>query len=92
MLILGETMQQRRNNFFQQCLLALTGALMSGAALAVGDMPGGPNVLQTNLRPGVTKIAADQYWIHNFLLVVCLVIFVAVFAVRGICVPGDASV
>lgn len=81
MLILGETMQQRRNSFFQQCLLALTGVLMSGAALAVGDMPGGPNVLQTNLRPGVTKIAADQYWIHNFLLVVCLVIFVAVFAV-----------
>lgn len=81
MLIFGETMQRQRNNFYQQCFLALTGVLMSGAALAVGDMPGGPNVLQTNLRPGVTKIAADQYWIHNFLLVVCLVIFVAVFAV-----------
>jgi cytochrome c oxidase subunit 2 len=81
MLILGETMQRQRNNFFQQCFLALTGALMSGAALAVDDMPGGPNVLQTNLRPGVTRIAADQYWIHNFLLVVCLVIFIAVFAV-----------
>lgn len=81
MLILGETMQRQRNNFFQQCLFALTGALMSGAALAVGDMPGGPNVLQTNLRPGVTRIAADQYWIHNFLLVVCLIIFVAVFGV-----------
>lgn len=81
MLILGETMQRQRNTFFQQCLSVLTGALMSGAAWAVDDMPGGPNVLQTNLRPGVTKIAADQYWIHNFLMVVCLVIFVAVFAV-----------
>ncbi len=81
MLNPGETMQRQRNNFFQQCLLTLTGVLMSGAALAVQDMPGGPNVLQTNLRPGVTKIAADQYWIHNFLMIVCLVIFVAVFAV-----------
>jgi cytochrome c oxidase subunit 2 len=81
MLILGETMQRQRNTFFQQCLSVLTGALLSGAAWAVDDMPGGPNVLQTNLRPGVTKIAADQYWIHNFLMVVCLVIFVAVFAV-----------
>ncbi len=81
MLNPGETMQRQRNNFFQQCFLTLTGVLMSGAALAVQDMPGGPNVLQTNLRPGVTKIAADQYWIHNFLMIVCLVIFVAVFAV-----------
>jgi cytochrome c oxidase subunit 2 len=81
MLILGETMQRQRHTFFQQCLSVMTGALMSGAAWAVSDMPGGPNVLQTNLRPGVTKIAADQYWIHNFLMVVCLIIFIAVFAV-----------
>ena len=56
-------------------------ALMAGASWAVGDMPGGPGVKQLNLTPGVTRIAADQWWIHNFLLVVCLVIFVVVFGV-----------
>jgi cytochrome c oxidase subunit II len=57
------------------------GALGAGAAWAVGDMPGGPAVNQLNLPVGVTKIAADQWWIHNFLMVVCLAIFIAVFAV-----------
>jgi cytochrome c oxidase subunit 2 len=56
-------------------------ALASGTAWAVSDMPGGPGVNQINLTQGVTKIAADQHWIHNFLLWVCLAIFVAVFAV-----------
>jgi cytochrome c oxidase subunit 2 len=63
---------------------ALTGAastLVAGTAWAVGDMPGGPGVNQLNLTPGVTRIAADQWWIHNFLMIVCLAIFVAVFAV-----------
>ncbi|MFN9105412.1 MAG: cytochrome c oxidase subunit II [Betaproteobacteria bacterium] len=44
-------------------------------------MPGGPGVNQLNLTRGVTRIAADQWWIHNFLLIVCLAIFVAVFGV-----------
>jgi cytochrome c oxidase subunit 2 len=56
-------------------------ALMAGASWAVSDMPGGPGVNQLNLTPGVTRIAADQWWIHNFLLVVCLAIFVVVFGV-----------
>jgi cytochrome c oxidase subunit 2 len=60
---------------------AVAAALSGGAAWAVGDMPGGPGVNQLNLTPGVTRIAADQWWIHNFLLVVCLAIFVAVFGV-----------
>ena len=62
-------------------LAAATGVLATGAAHAVNDMPGGPGVNQLNLPIGVTKIAADQWWIHNFLLIVCLAIFVAVFGV-----------
>jgi cytochrome c oxidase subunit II len=62
--------------------LAAAGAAVAGsAAWAVGDMPGGPAVNQLNLPIGVTHIAADQYWIHNLLLLVCLAIFVAVFGV-----------
>jgi cytochrome c oxidase subunit 2 len=60
---------------------AFVAALSGGAAWAVNDMPGGPGVNQLNLTPGVTRIAADQWWIHNFLLIVCLAIFVAVFGV-----------
>jgi cytochrome c oxidase subunit II len=50
-------------------------------AHAVNDLPGGPAVNQLNLHPPVTKIAADQHWLHWFMLILCTVIFVAVFAV-----------
>jgi cytochrome c oxidase subunit 2 len=50
-------------------------------AHAVSDLPGGPGVNQLNLPAGATKIAEEQAWLHWFMLVVCTVIFVAVFAV-----------
>ena len=50
-------------------------------AHAVGDLPGGPSVNQLNLKAGVTRISADQAWLHWFMLIVCTVVFVAVFAV-----------
>jgi len=40
-----------------------------------------PKVNQLDLPKGVTKIAADQHWMNWFLMAVCLVIFIAVFAV-----------
>ena len=64
-----------------QAGLALAVATVSTAALAVNSLPGGPAVNQIDLHPPVTKIAADQQWLHNFMLVICLVIFVAVFGV-----------
>jgi cytochrome c oxidase subunit 2 len=56
-------------------------AFASGAALAVGDLPGGPAVNQIDLHPPVTAIAREQQWLHNFMLVICLLIFIAVFGV-----------
>jgi cytochrome c oxidase subunit 2 len=61
--------------------LSLLATLAAGPALAVGDLAGGPAVNQINLHPPVTRIAADQMWLHNFMLIVCLVIFIAVFGV-----------
>jgi cytochrome c oxidase subunit II len=55
--------------------------LVAGAAHAVKDLPGGPGVNQIDLHTPVTKIGEQQVWLHNFMLVVCLVIFVAVFGV-----------
>lgn len=64
-----------------QLALAGAAALASQAAMAVNDLPGGPAVNQINLHPPVTKIASEQMWLHNFMLIICLVIFVAVFGV-----------
>ena len=50
-------------------------------AHAVNDLPGGPAVNQLNLHPAVTKIAEDQAWLHWFMMIVCTVIFLAVFGV-----------
>jgi cytochrome c oxidase subunit 2 len=57
------------------------GAWMATAAYAVNDLPGGPAVNQLNLHPAATKIAEEQQWLHWFMLIICTVIFVAVFAV-----------
>ncbi len=56
-------------------------AWASTAAYAVSDLPGGPAVRQLNLHPAVTKIAQDQYWLHWYLMIVCIAIFVVVFGV-----------
>lgn len=50
-------------------------------ALAVGNLPGGPAVNQLDLHPPVTEIAADQRWLHYFMLWICTLIFVGVFGV-----------
>jgi len=51
------------------------------AAPPVNDLPGGPAVNQLDLHPPVTAIAAEQRWLHYFVLFICLVIFIGVFAV-----------
>ncbi|MDB5931186.1 MAG: cytochrome c oxidase, subunit [Polaromonas sp.] len=56
-------------------------ACVSTAAYAVNDLPGGPAVNQLNLHPAVTRIAAEQHWLHWFMMGICLLIFVAVFGV-----------
>tara|TARA_R110002049_G_scaffold303907_1_gene498602 strand:+ start:195 stop:1352 length:1158 start_codon:yes stop_codon:yes gene_type:complete len=54
---------------------------MPFSAMALEDMPGGPKVNQINLTEPATSIAAGQHYLHNVLLWVSLIIFVAVFAV-----------
>ncbi len=60
---------------------ALGAALAGSAAWAVNDLPGGPAVNQLDLHPPVTGIAADQIWLHYFMLIICTVIFIGVFGV-----------
>ena len=55
--------------------------LAAQAALAVGNLPGGPSVNQFGLHAPASKMAADIQGLHSFMLVICLVIFVGVFGV-----------
>jgi cytochrome c oxidase subunit II len=64
-------------------------SLMLGASLLAAGMPswavvdsqGGPAVRQLNFQPPVTKIAEEVYSLHNLMLIICLLIFIAVFGV-----------
>ncbi len=62
----------------------MLGASILAASLptwAVVDSEGGPAVRQLNLQTPATQIAAQIYSLHNLMLIICLVIFVAVFGV-----------
>ncbi len=72
---------QRLSRRCAQLTLGLGVLLTTGLAQAVNDLPGGPKVNQLNLHDPVTKIGEQQTWLHDFMLIVCLVIFVAVFGV-----------
>ena len=61
--------------------VTLGALLATHAAMAVNNLPGGPAVNQLDLHPPVTGIAADQRWLHYFMLVICTVIFLGVFGV-----------
>jgi cytochrome c oxidase subunit II len=61
-------------------LLMAAGAF-AGTAQAVEDLPGGPAVRQLNLHAAATRIAVEQAWLHWFMLIMCIVIFVLVFSV-----------
>ena len=61
--------------------LLFIGAWFASAAWAVNDLPGGPGVRELNIQTPATKIAEEQVWLHWFMMVICTVIFIAVFGV-----------
>jgi len=77
---LGETLGAHRRSAVQAAL-ALSFLLAHPLGWAVNDLPGGPAVHQLDLPPAVTRIAAEQQWLHYFMLAVCTVIFLGVFGV-----------
>ncbi len=64
-----------------RAVATLAALLATQWAMAVNDLPGGPAVNQFDLHPPATRIAAEQISLHNIMLVICLVIFIAVFGV-----------
>jgi cytochrome c oxidase subunit II len=64
-----------------QALMITVGLVVSQAAWAVNDLPGGPSVRQLNLAPPVTKIAEEQHWLHWYMMIICVAIFLLVFGI-----------
>lgn len=62
-------------------LVLMAGVWAGNAVAQVNDLPGGPAVNQLNFAPPVTKIAEAQHWLHWFMMIICVVIFVLVFGV-----------
>src|SRR5450755_4738446 len=62
-------------------LALMLGTMLVLPAWAVNDLAGGPAVNQYNLHPPASAIADDQQWMHNFMLVICVIIFLVVFGV-----------
>jgi cytochrome c oxidase subunit 2 len=62
-------------------LAGLAASAWALPALAVNDLPGGPAVNQLDLHPPASKLAADIITMHDYMLIVCVVIFIAVFGV-----------
>ena len=62
-------------------LAAPLAAAAASAAHATNDLPGGPAVRKLNLHAAATRIAVEQGWLHWFMLITCIVIFVLVFSV-----------
>ena len=68
----------------QRAAMVVAGWAWMGAAAwaqAVNDLPGGPAVRQLDMHPAASKIAEQQHFLHYVMLVICVVIFVAVFGV-----------
>lgn len=62
-------------------IAAIFGQLVVTSSFAVNDMEGGPAVRQLNFQPPVTAIASDIYQLHTLMMVICVLIFLAVFGV-----------
>ena len=71
------TIRNQLTNLF----LGLMGLVYTSLAFAVNDMPGGPAVRQLNFPPAATKIMQEMHWLHWMMLIICVIIFVAVFGV-----------
>ena len=81
MTMTTKALLQRAAQWGPKASLWLGATLATTAARAVNDLPGGPAVNQLDLQPPVTRIAAEQQWLHYFMMIICLVIFLGVFGV-----------
>ena len=68
-------------SFFSQLAIIYGFFPLTNSFAQVNDMVGGPANHQLNFQVPVTSIAQDIYQLHIWMMMVCLVIFIAVFSV-----------
>jgi cytochrome c oxidase subunit 2 len=64
-----------------RAMLFFVATFSTAFASAAENMPGGPAVNQLNFAAPATKIMQEIHWLHWMMLIICAVIFVAVFGV-----------
>jgi cytochrome c oxidase subunit 2 len=64
-----------------RAMLFFVAAFSTAFASAAENMPGGPAVNQLNFAAPATKIMQEIHWLHWMMLIICAVIFIAVFGV-----------
>jgi cytochrome c oxidase subunit 2 len=64
-----------------RAMLFFVAASSAAFASAAENMPGGPAVNQLNFAAPATKIMQEIHWLHWMMLIICAVIFIAVFGV-----------
>ena len=76
--VVGENMTYAKRLHALMLGLAISASI---PAMAAPEVQGRPVDYQLNLQAPVTKIASEVYDLHNWMMIVCLVIFIAVFGV-----------
>ncbi len=65
----------------QSLMLGVSLLAATAPTWAVPDVDGGPAVNEITFQKPVTQIADQIYYLHNMMMIICLVIFFAVFGV-----------
>jgi len=65
----------------QSLMLGVSLLAATARTWAVPDVDGGPAVNEITFQKPVTQIADQIYYLHNMMMIICLVIFFAVFGV-----------
>ncbi len=65
----------------QSLMLGVSLMAATAPTWAVPDVDGGPAVNEITFQKPVTQIADQIYYLHNMMMIICLVIFFAVFGV-----------
>ncbi|MGY0197249.1 cytochrome c oxidase subunit II [Leptothrix sp. BB-4] len=75
-----KTMNALRRHLAHASLAAFA-AMAAPATWAVNDLPGGPAVRQLDLPVGASKMSETLHQLHWIMMIICTVIFIAVFGV-----------
>jgi cytochrome c oxidase subunit 2 len=75
-----KTMNALRRHLAHASLAAFA-AMAAPATWAVNDLPGGPAVRQLDLPVGASKMSETLHQLHWIMMIICTVIFLAVFGV-----------